>query len=880
MSGNRRICEALLDHGADPNALSRHMPFAPLELAISLLTDSSEVVEILMKYGADVNMSANWEIEVFNHEFFNHEFLTLGAKFSKRTLVYKAVKTQNIDTTRMLILRGARLNSSSELGGLPIQMAVRNNDLNMVKFLLRSGAKINAPDFDETVGRYGAFYLKENDYSAGYQDNSFDTRTDWWALFSPIQIATQQNNLAMAEYLLNEGANIQQTHNWNTLEEQIPVPQPSSSKRQLYYQILRSSKSRGQSALHHAAENGNIKMTELLLQKGAIVDQTNASGATPLQFVCGMEDDAFKFEAACEEARISSTQIRIQLALVLLNGGSNVNAPPGLINGKTALQAAAERGDDEMVKLLLCYGADIDAPPAIESGLTCLQAAAKSRNLDLLMMICSHGAQLTSDVLFIALYFAALAGDIPLINFVTKRYINTSGLFPVKLASEINGTILQAGVRSGNIEVVRLLLHAKAEINIVAEGETAICTAVRENHLEIFKLLMERGASLYYPTMRITPLAIAVSSGFVDMVENIINAGVDVNQLSHRPGRDSSLPNCSELATPLFWGLSEVNRFALYQNTEYSLLESLETIGLLLLSNGANPNLMPNGYSRPSPLEISCSSMSYTLTEALIDYGADINADNRSGKDILSCAIGLGYEDHVQLLLENGVDSNGSIEVLLDHTQPWMLENDFLIPKFPTERQVIFRMLLNSGARLADEKEMLARAIWVGYDALAWERIEAGDDVDYPFDCGETWWNGITPLQAAIYTRKPDFVRVLLDHDANPNPPKIENSIVPSPLQVAVADGNFNLARLLIEKGADVNTAPGFARWITHFEEVNEATALQYAAMGGYIDIVHLLLENDKDPNTIASRRADASEIAEKGGHALLAQILRGQPQI
>lgn len=53
------------------------------------------------------------------------------------------------------------LDSRSEPGGLPTQMAVRNNHLNMVKLLSRSGADINTSDFDMTADRYGALYLEQ-----------------------------------------------------------------------------------------------------------------------------------------------------------------------------------------------------------------------------------------------------------------------------------------------------------------------------------------------------------------------------------------------------------------------------------------------------------------------------------------------------------------------------------------------------------------------------------------------------------------------------------------------------------------------------------------------------------------------------------------------
>jgi ankyrin repeat protein len=54
-------------------------------------------------------------------------------------------------------------------------------------------------------------------------------------------------------------------------------------------------------------------------------------------------------------------------------------------------------------------------------------------------------------------------------------------------------------------------------------------------------------------------------------------------------------------------------------------------------------------------------------------------------------------------------------------------------------------------------------------------------------------------------------------------------------LQIACRDGSKNIVELLITEGTDVNAPP--ARKFG-------ATALQFAALGGYLGIAHLLLEN------------------------------------
>ena len=73
-------------------------------------------------------------------------------------------------------------------------------------------------------------------------------------------------------------------------------------------------------------------------------------------------------------------------------------------------------------------------------------------------------------------------------------------------------------------------------------------------------------------------------------------------------------------------------------------------------------------------------------------------------------------------------------------------------------------------------------------------------------------------------------------------------------LYIACEDGNVDLAKLLINRGADVNLPVSWQR-----------TPLYAANMGGYADIVKLLLENGADPNQLAKSQTPLHVAAENG---------------
>jgi len=89
-----------------------------------------------------------------------------------------------------------------------------------------------------------------------------------------------------------------------------------------------------------------------------------------------------------------------------------------------------------------------------------------------------------------------------------------------------------------------------------------------------------------------------------------------------------------------------------------------------------------------------------------------------------------------------------------------------------------------------------------------------------------------TPLLVAIGTKRESVVRLILERGADVNERPI--GVTRTPLQKAAEVGSFTLTKLLISLGANVN-ASALGRW--------GATAVQFAARGGYAGIVALLSE-------------------------------------
>jgi len=85
-----------------------------------------------------------------------------------------------------------------------------------------------------------------------------------------------------------------------------------------------------------------------------------------------------------------------------------------------------------------------------------------------------------------------------------------------------------------------------------------------------------------------------------------------------------------------------------------------------------------------------------------------------------------------------------------------------------------------------------------------------------------------------------------------------------SPLLHAAYKGNYELARLLIERGADVNFD----------QHAHKYSALMFAAIGGYVRVVNLLLESGANVNHLNSLNRTASQMAAFVGQHKVVQVI------
>lgn len=96
--------------------------------------------------------------------------------------------------------------------------------------------------------------------------------------------------------------------------------------------------------------------------------------------------------------------------------------------------------------------------------------------------------------------------------------------------------LLLKAASTGDVATVRRLLDSGVDINYhskdkQATGRTALSEAAIQGHLEVVRLLLERGANLDWQDRAVgfTPLGWAANEGHESIVEALLEAGADPN---------------------------------------------------------------------------------------------------------------------------------------------------------------------------------------------------------------------------------------------------------------------------------------------------------------------------------------------------------------
>ena len=271
--------------------------------------------------------------------------------------------------------------------------------------------------------------------------------------------------------------------------------------------------------LLEGAQNNDIKTVEFLCRKMQDINAQNNDDETALMVAA---DKGYQ-----------------EIAKMLLAYGADVNAHNGL--RQTALQNALRKGNKAIAKMLLDKDVDVNAQDY--SGDTALKVAAWKGYKEIVEMLLVKGADVNLEDKqgITALIWATIFGHKDVVEILLAKGADVN----LKDKQGITALICAAG--KGYRDIVEMFLNAKADVN--AQGnhsDTALILAVREGHKGIVELLLNASAdvNLVY-NEGITVLMAATNRSDKELVALLLAKGADIN------ARDSS--NRTSLTHVHFW---------------------------------------------------------------------------------------------------------------------------------------------------------------------------------------------------------------------------------------------------------------------------------------------------------------------------------------
>jgi uncharacterized protein len=190
-----------------------------------------------------------------------------------------------------------------------------------------------------------------------------------------------------------------------------------------------------------------------------------------------------------------------------------------------------------------------------------------------------------------------------------------------------------------------------------------------------------------------------------------------------------------------------------------------------------------------------------------------------------------------------------------------------------------------AGARDAQGLSAVTQARYHGHDNIVEALLEAGPELDVfeaaavgriervrelvesdPALVSAFSPDGFTPLHLAAFFGHPDVARLLVEHGADTRA-VARNPMRVMPLHSAAAARQFEIAKLLVDRGADVNASQelGF-------------TPLHEAAQNGDVALTRLLLERGADREQATEDGRRATDFAAARGHEeVLALLGKGE---
>ncbi|KAG4100377.1 ankyrin [Neocallimastix lanati (nom. inval.)] len=603
-----------------------------------------------------------------------------------------------------------------------------------------------------------------------------DSETDIYT--SPLTIACQKGNMSLVKCLIDYGADVNKVYGYC----QTPLVNAI---------IARGIR--------------NIKDKNLigyLIDVGADILKENSQHENALTYSCKYEDISVtnyllnrldKIIGAKVKFRDSALLAACQsffnnneaLIKQLVRQGANVNKVNK--DGDTTLMLVIRSSysrlysidknmKENVIRYLIDQGVDVNRENRNKE--TALIIACQNNDEKLVNYLIHHGAIVdlnNNKILSIALEFE------PIINCLIDNQANIP----------VNQEILFMACEKNYKNLVKYLIDHGIDVNGTNDdGDSPLivsCKCSRDS-MDNIKYLVEHGAEVNKENPKNeTPLSLYLYNREDDKIKYFIDHGADINKGAIK----SYITLCERerkvYLNPLLYECSSPSDFS-------------EPLIKSLIEYGADVNYEDrHGFT---PLSLLCINYKNRrgMMKYLVGHGADINYENKDGCTPLLWSLknyGHNINEKIDVLLECGADINKKNkfgDTLLHRVCKF---------KKMKERELVIEHLIEKGANINQLNQYGGTPLMVACKARAFEAVKCL--VDHGADVNIKKKNGKTALFEACSCRQNDesIVKYLIDHGSEMN---TTNQNGDTPLIFACKNGrNESIIRCLIESGAKIN---------------------------------------------------------------------------